>query len=246
MSGISKTAMVLAAGFGSRMQPLTLHKPKPLFEVGGRTMLDHALDRLLAAGIKRVVVNTHYLGDQIAAHMAMRKDIESVISFEPAIMDTGGGVKQMLHEFGGQPFITLNADLPWFESAGSVPSLSRMIDFWDAGRMDALLLLARNEGLLGFDPAKGDFMLEADGRVWRQNAPFPRSHVWISAQIVKPECYLGIEEKIFSNNRIWNEAEAKNKLYGLEFSGLCYHVGTPHDLEAANAHYASWLGHLPK
>jgi MurNAc alpha-1-phosphate uridylyltransferase len=118
-SRLSPAAMVLAAGFGLRMRPLTLAKPKPLLEVGGRTMLDHALDRLAAFGIRRAIVNAHYLADQIAAHCAARKDMEIVVVRETEILDTGGGIKNALPHFGGLPFFALNADLPWLDDPRS-------------------------------------------------------------------------------------------------------------------------------
>ena len=236
---LSSTAMVLAAGLGTRMRPLTLAKPKPLFEVGGRTMLDHALDKLKAVGIARVVVNTFYLAEQIEAHLATRQDLEIIISHETELLDTGGGIKNALRHFEGKPFFALNADLPWFD--GASPSLARMAEAWDPGRMDVLLLLMPTQKARGF-AVKGDFMLETDGRVWRKDAPVPRSHVWISAQIMKPQLMGEVTEKAFSNNRIWGVAEARRKLFGVEHDGTCYHVGTPEDLAEANRLLASGKG----
>ncbi len=239
MKGISNTAMVLAAGLGTRMRPLTLQKPKPLFEVGGRTMLDHALDKLVAVGIGCVVVNTFYLPEQIEAHLAARRDIEIIISRETELLDTGGGIKNALHHFGDRPFFALNADLPWMD--GDQPSLSRMADIWDATKMDGLLLLMPTNKARGF-AATGDFAMDKDGRVWRKDLPPPRPYVWISAQILKPELFAGEPEKKFSNNKIWDKAEAQNRLYGIEHNGTCYHVGTPQDLDKANALLASGQG----
>ncbi len=241
---ISDTAMVLAAGLGTRMRPLTLQKPKPLFEVGGKTMLDHALDKLVAVGIKRAVVNTYYLPDQIEQHLKARRDLEIIISREAELLDTGGGIKNALHYFGGKPFFALNADLPWLD--GDAPSLGRMAAKWDAARMDALLLLMPTDKALGFaapgQQAKGDFMMEADGRVWRKDAPQPRPYVLISAQILKPELFDALDAKAFSNNLIWDRAEAQQRLYGIVHSGSCYHVGTPEDLDRANALLPSGQG----
>lgn len=239
MSPLSETAMVLAAGLGTRMRPLTLIKPKPLQLVGGRTMLDHALDRLAAAGVKRAVVNTFYLAEQIEAHLAVRRDIEIIISREDELLDTGGGIRKALPHFGGRPFFALNADLPWLD--GPMPSLTRMAQAWDAVRMDALLLLMRTEKARGFGSA-GDFVMESDGRVWRKDAPKPRPFVLISAQILKPELFVDVSEKTFSNNRVWDQVELQQKLYGVEHGGTCYHVGTPDDLTQANALLASGQG----
>lgn len=231
--------MILAAGLGARMRPLTLTKPKPLQEVGGRTMLDHALDRLVGIGIRRVVVNAFHLAEQIAAHASRRSDVEIVVIRETELLDTGGGIKNALPWFGGKPFFALNADLPWVD--GAMPSLQRLAAFWEPSRMDAALLLMPTAKARGFG-AEGDFMLEPDGRVWRQNAPVPRSHVWIAAQILKPHLFDEVQEKAFSNNVIWNAVEARSALFGLEHDGACYHVGTPEDLVEANRLLASGAG----
>jgi N-acetyl-alpha-D-muramate 1-phosphate uridylyltransferase len=231
MPHLSSTAMVLAAGYGMRMRPLTLTKPKPLFEVGGRTMLDLALDRLVAFGIKRAVVNTHYLAEQIATHLAARRDIEIIMSHEEELLDTGGGIREALPYFNNQPFFALNADLPWMD--GVEPSLTRMAAMWNTNSMDALLLLMKTDQARGFN-SKGDFALDNNGRVHRKNVPMPRPYVMLSAQILKPESFQHHTEKVFSNNVIWNEAEAKNRLFGIEHTGTCYHVGTPEDWHMAN------------
>lgn len=238
MSRLSPTAMVLAAGFGMRMRPLTLAKPKPLFEVGGRTMLDLALDRLLAFGIRRAVVNTHYLGEQIAAHLKSRRDMEIIISHEDELLDTGGGIKKALPHFDGLPFFALNADLPWMD--GAEPSLSCMAKAWNPDAMDVLLLLMKTKKARGFGP-DGDFVMETDGKVHRKNTAPPRPFVMLSAQILKPELFRR-GETVFSNNILWDEAEAKGRLYGVEHPGTCYHVGTPEDWQKANALLADGSG----
>ena len=239
MPDLSSTAMILAAGLGLRMRPLTNETPKPLLEVGGRTMLDRALDALAAAGIERAVVNTFYLAEKIEAHLAARKDIEIIISRETELLDTGGGIKNALRHFGGLPFFALNADLPWTE--GPVPALRRMRQTWNPDTMDALLLLMPLARARGFGP-DGDFMLEADGRVRRRNIAPPRSHVMLSAQIVKPELYDAVGLHVFSNNLIWDRAEQAGRLYGIEHDGACYHVGTPEDLQTANRLLAEGKG----
>ncbi len=240
MNQLSTTAMILAAGLGQRMQPLTLTKPKPLFEVGGRTMLDLALDKLIAFGIRRAVVNTFYLAEQIEQHLKNRKDIEIIISRETELLDTGGGIKNALHHFGGKPFFALNADLPWMDSGA--PALSRMAEAWNPQRMDALLLLMPTNKARGFGP-KGDFAMEADGRVHRKDITPPRPYVWISAQILKPQPFSEVVTGTkFSNTVIWDKAETQGRLYGIEHTGTCYHVGTPGDLEKANELLASGQG----
>jgi MurNAc alpha-1-phosphate uridylyltransferase len=238
MKTICDTAMILAAGRGERMRPLSLQKPKPLLEIGGRAMLDHALDKLVATGIKRAVVNAFYLAEQIEEHCAKHRDIEIIISREDELLDTGGGIKNALRAFDA-PFFALNADLPWMD--GAQQGLQRMKEVWDPAKMDALLLLMPTNKARGFE-ARGDFALEKDGRVWRKDLPVPRPYVWISAQILKPELFAKISDKVFSNNRIWDDAEARGKLFGITHIGSCYHVGTPRDLTKANELLASGKG----
>lgn len=230
-SFLSDTAMVLAAGFGKRMQPLTLETPKPLLEVGGRAMIDIALDHLVRAGIKRAVVNTHYLGWRIESHLAIRKDIEIVFSEENEILDTGGGIKYARKYFGDKPLFVLGGDMPLMD--GAVPALTRLADFWDPAKMDALLLLYPTAKARGFGP-DGDFVFETNGQIWRKNATAPRPVVFISAMIVKPQLYDEIPDRIFSNNRIFDIAESRGRLSGLMHDGTCYHVGKPDDLIEAN------------
>jgi MurNAc alpha-1-phosphate uridylyltransferase len=232
--------MVLAAGLGTRMRPMTLTKPKPLQTVGGKAMLDHALDKLVGANIRRAVVNTHYLPEQIEDHLAARKDIEIVISREETLLDTGGGIAKVLPLFEGKAFFSLNADLPWLD--GDEPSLTRMKNLWDHRLMSALLLVMLTGKARGFDQARGDFALEKDGRLWRKDLPVPRPYVWISAQILTPALFINPPSQNFSNNYVWNLAEKQNRLYGLEHDGTCYHVGTPEDWQIANDLLASGKG----
>jgi len=236
---LSSTAMVLAAGYGTRMRPLTLTKPKPLQRIGGRTMLDLALDKLVAAGLTRAVVNTFYLAEQIEEHLKTRKDIEIVLSREEELLDTGGGIAKALPNFQDLPFIALNADLPWFDI--DPPSLSLMKSAWAPEKMDALLLVMRTRKARGFS-TKGDFDMAPTGRLHRKNILPPRPYVMVSAQILKPDLFVAPPSKIFSNNIVWTDAEARGKLYGVEHKGNCYHVGTPDDLHEANALLESGKG----
>ncbi len=238
-SPLSPTAMILAAGLGTRMRPLTLTKPKPLQTIGGRTMLDLALDKLVGAGIQRVVVNTHYLAEQIEQHLQSRKDIEIIISREDILLETGGGIAKALPYFDHKPFLALNADLPWIDDA--TPSLTRMQEKWNPEIMDALLLLMRAEKARGFK-AKGGFTMDSAGRVTRTSQTPPLTYVMISAQILKPEFYLNPPAPVFSNRDIWVRAESQNRLYGIEHDGTCFHVGTPEDWQQANDLLASGKG----
>ena len=236
---IPHTAMVLAAGYGKRMQPLTHTTPKPLLQVGGKPMLDHALDRLHEAGVTHAVVNAGYLGDQIAAHVATRRTPTIILSPETTPLETGGGVKQALPWLGNDPIYVLNSDLPWQD--GPTPALLKLRQTWDAGRMDVLLLLLPREYAHGFGPA-GDFDLLSDGHIGRHGKQPPYSHVFIGAFIVKPQLYRAIAATTFSNNIIFDQAEAANRLFGCVHDGTCYHVGTPEDLARANVLLASGQG----
>jgi N-acetyl-alpha-D-muramate 1-phosphate uridylyltransferase len=234
------TAFVLAAGFGMRMRPLTLEKPKPLLAVGGVTMLDQVLDRLHESGVKKAIVNAHYKAEQIAAHVKKRNHPSIILSQEDVILDTGGGIKHALQHLGDDPVFAINSDLPWRD--GAVPALKRMADAFDSEKMDVLLLLMPLEKARGFSGATGDFFMADDGRLTRMNTPTPRPYVFISAQIVKPQLYTHIDGMVFSNNIIWNAAEKKGRLYGIVHDSSCYHVGTPEDLIDANRRLADGSG----
>jgi len=230
MSQTLHSAMVLAAGYGKRMLPLTATVPKPLLTVGGRTMLDQVLDKLHAAGVSNIVVNAGYLGTQIVAHCAARRDLPSLhISVEPEPLETGGGVKQALPQLGREPFFVINADLPWTD--GATPALQRLRAAWNPAVMDMLLLTMPLALANGF--SKGDFALQPDGRL-RRHGMTEKPDVYIGAMIAKPELFAAVAAESFSSNMLFDAAEAAGRLYGLEHDGTCYHVGTPNDLKRAN------------
>jgi len=230
--------MVLAAGQGVRMRPLTLKTPKPLLKVGGRTMLDLALDKLADEGVERVVVNTWYLAEKIEKHLKDRKDMEIVISREETLLETGGGIAHALRHFDA-PFFALNADLPWIDEEQA--SLSKMASAWSPQKMDVLLLVMRRQKARGFSH-EGNYAMDGNGRLKRKDVPPPRPFVMMAAQILKPELFARPPAKKFSNRHIWDEAEAKGRLYGVEHHGTCYHVGTPEDLALANGLLSSGKG----
>ena len=157
-------AMIMAAGFGTRMRPLTDDRPKPLVMVRGRTLLDHALDRLVAAGVTMAVINLHYRAQMVKDHLAKRHDIEIRYSMEEEILGTGGGVVRALPQFEGHPFFVLNSDSVWVEGATS--ALTAMQRLWDPERMDGLLLLAAMTTAMGYE-GRGDFLLDVRGRIAR-------------------------------------------------------------------------------
>lgn len=220
-----KKAMILAAGLGTRMRPITETTPKPLIKVHGKALLDHALDSLKRAGVEEVVLNVHYLADQIEEHVSSRKDMKIHISDErKALLDSGGGIAKALPILGDEPFYLLNADSFWIE--GFKPNLVRMAEFWNAREMDILLLLSGMASAIGFG-SRGDFTMDADGhlerRVEHKVAPF----AYAGAAILDPAIFNNAPEGAFSLNRQFDEALEKERLFGLRLEGLWLHVGTP-------------------
>lgn len=230
MSAID-TAMVLAAGLGTRMRPITDRIPKPLVAVAGKTLLDHVLDPLAEAGVTRAVVNVHHLADQIEAAVAGRSRPAVVISDErQAILDSGGGVARALPHLG-ETFLIRNADSFWTDSGPS--NLTRMVEAFDPARMDTLLLLATLEGSVGFDGA-GDFFRDADGRLTRRGEAPRAPFAYAGAAIMRKADFAGRSDgDVFSLNALWNVSLAQGRLFGLVLDGLWLHVGTPDAIDAA-------------
>lgn len=212
------------------MRPLTNRVPKPLIEAGGKTLLDYNLDHLAAAGVEEVVVNVHYLPDQIIDHVKGRTRPRIAISDErDGILDSGGGILKVIDTFGNEPFFSLNADTIWLD--GPRNNLVRMMEHFDPDAMDVLLLVAPAVTTIGWGN-RGDFALDQDGRLARpkpgQVAPF----AYTGAAILKPQAFAG-RPPIFSLNAIFNEAQAAGRLYGLRLDGIFMHVGTPEALAEA-------------
>ena len=225
------TAMVLAAGMGNRMRPLTDTLPKPLVPLAGRPLIDHVLDRLAAAGISRAVVNVHYLASKLEAHLKGRTVPEIAISDERGLLlDTGGGVVRALPLLGPEPFMIHNSDSVWIERGTS--NLSRMLDAWDGVRMDSLMLLAPTQTSLGYD-GPGDFTMSPDGRLARQSGRQAAPYVFAGVSIIHPCMFNGEAERRFSLNRVWDRSIAAGRLYGITLDGLWMHVGTPEALADA-------------
>lgn len=226
------TAMVLAAGLGTRMRPLTDAVPKPLVPLAGKPLVDHVLDRLAAAGIRRAVVNVHYLADTLEAHLAARRTPpEIVVSDERGVLlETGGGVVRALPKLGREPFVIHNSDSVWTESGGA--NLDRLIAAWDATRMDALMLVALGARSLGYDGA-GDFTMDPDGRLRRRDKGATAPYVFAGVSILHPRLLDDAPQGAFSLNVPWDKAIAAGRLYGVQLEGLWLHVGTPEALDEA-------------
>ncbi len=227
------TAMVLAAGIGTRMRPLTDRLPKPLVKVAGRALLDHVLDRLAEAKVERAVVNVHHFAEQMIDHLAARTEPRIVISDERGLLlDTGGAVAKALPELGEAPFYHLNADAIWID--GARPNLARLADTFDAARMDALLLLAPTAGSVGY-AGRGDFTMAGDGRLRRRAEREVAPFVYAGAAIFAPALFADSPAGAFSLNLLFERAAEAGRLYGLRLEGLWMHVGTPDAIRQAEA-----------
>jgi MurNAc alpha-1-phosphate uridylyltransferase len=232
-----ETAIVLAAGLGKRMLPITATIPKPLVKVGGRSLIDFALDRLHEAGIERVVVNVHHFADMLEAHLRTRKMPHIVVSDErETVLETGGGVKKALPLLGDRPFITFNSDTLWIE--GEAPNLPRLIDAWDPGRMDILMLVAPLATSVGYE-GHGDFSMDAEGRLRRRTGDGTVPFVYAGVAVVKPELVAGTPEGPFSANHFYDKAIARGRLYGLRLDGQWLHVGEPRAIAEAEERLAA-------
>lgn len=219
-----RKAMLLAAGLGKRMRPLTDDKPKPLVEVAGKTLIDHVLDRLAASGVETAIVNVHYFADQMEAHLAERREPRILISDERSgLLDSGGGVRKALPELGDKPFIVCNCDSFWIE--GPQVNLDALKAGWDPQRMDILMLVAATATSIGFD-GRGDYHLDTHGALARRRECETAPFAYAGVLLVKPELFDGTPE-IFSLNRLFDQAEAKGRLFGKRLDGIWLHVGTP-------------------
>lgn len=224
---VPETAMVMAAGLGKRMRPLTVTRPKPLIDVAGKPLIDHVFDRLGAAGVRRAVVNVHYLADQLEAHLRARvKGIELLISDERRqLMETGGGLVQARALLGDQPFLCVNSDNLWVD--GPSDAMRLLSAQWDDAKMDALLLLvplARATCHRG----QGDFRLDAFGRITERRKPGRLApFVYTGVQILSPRVLRDWPEGPFSTNLFWNRALEAGRLWGAVHQGLWFDVGSP-------------------
>ena len=234
----SDTAMVMAAGLGTRMLPLTATRPKPLIEVAGTTLLDHVLDLLREAGVGRIVVNVHYLADQVEAHLARHaRDFDLTISDERALLrDTGGGLVQALPLIESDPFFCINAD-NWFADTDE-HALHRMSAAWDPARMDVLMLLVPH-ARAGNTQGQGDFDMDEAGRLSRAGPKRPRPYVWTGIQLLAKRIVADPPAEVFSTNVFWDRAIAAGRCYGLVHDGDWFDVGYPEAIALTEAGLAN-------
>ncbi|HEX8569508.1 MAG TPA: nucleotidyltransferase family protein [Caulobacteraceae bacterium] len=227
-----KTAMVLAAGLGTRMRPLTDDRSKALVEVGGRALIDHMLDRLADAGVERAVVNVHYFADRLEQHLAGRERPRIVISDERVeLLETGGGLKKARPLLGDDPVWVANIDSVWSERSSAMAALAAA---WDPARMDAALLLSPLERSLGFD-GSGDFFLEPDGRLRFRGEAASAPYAYMGVHITKPQVVDAAPDGPFSLTPIWRKLAEEGRLHGAVMDGFWMHVGDPGSRDAAEA-----------
>lgn len=225
MTAVPRRAMVLCAGLGLRLLPLTSDRPKALVEVGGKALVDWTLDALAEAGVSEAVVNHHYLGDKLLGHLAKRRGGPNLLYSDETdlLMDTGGGVVKALPMLGDGPFFIINADVVWTD--GVQNTLHRMAQAWDPERMDALLLVAPTERTVGFG-GPGDFFIEPDGRLRRRKPAPTAPTIYASIQITTAAAFADAPEGPFSNNVMWDRALASGRLHGLVHDGWWLDSGT--------------------
>ena len=223
---VSDTVMVMAAGLGKRMRPLTATRPKPLVEVAGRALIDHALDRLRAAGIRKIVVNVHYLADALEAHLkAKAKDFDVRISDErKLLLETGGGLILAEPMIDADPFLVVNSDNYWID--GPADTLQLLASLWREEEMDALLLLVP-QARAGNHSGQGDFHMMADGRLARREKGKIAPFVYTGIQMVSKRLLRDAPEGPFSTNVLWDRAIAEGRCFGAVHQGLWFDVGNP-------------------
>lgn len=228
-----RCAMVLAAGLGTRMRPLTDTMPKPLVKVAGRPLIDHVLDRLVDAGVEIAVVNVHHFADQLIEHLGRRLRPRIAISDERGLLlGTGGGVRKALPELGDGPFFHINSDTIWVD--GVKPNLARLAEAFDPAAMDALLLLSPTTGSIGYT-GRGDFAMAPDGRLTRRSNRNTVEFVYAGAAILRPALFIDAPEGEFPLTDIFDRAAKIGRLFGLPLDGLWMHVGTPAAVKEAEA-----------
>lgn len=228
------TAMVLAAGLGQRMRPLTNDRPKPLVPFKGKPLIDHVLDRLVSVNIVRAVVNVHYCADQLEAHLVNNsRNLDIVISNErKKLLNTGGGVVHALEELGAQPFLTHNSDSIWVDQPG-VCNLQRLFARWQPSKMDCLMLLAAPDRSVGYT-GSGDFVFANESTSLRRKSPEDNTaYVFAGVTIVSPALFHDAPDGAFSMNLVWDRAIKSGRLFGIVLDGTWMHIGTPEALAAA-------------
>ncbi|MCE7886726.1 MAG: nucleotidyltransferase family protein [Alphaproteobacteria bacterium PRO2] len=232
-------AFILAAGLGTRMRPLTDRIPKPLAEVAGQTLLSRTLHQLQQFGVKKAVINTHHLAQQITDHLKNRPGPEIVLSHEPVLLDTAGGIKKALQHFGGDPFFVLSGDGLWTD-APEAPALQALAAKWDPATMDILILL-QPVSAMKLTAGVGDYDIPPDGRAVRSKTR-TGTHMFTSMRINHPRIFDGVSEGPSSYLALLDKAERAGRLFAVEHKGDWHHISTPEDLRAVNDAFAGENG----
>ena len=223
-----KKAMILAAGLGSRMRPITNQTPKPLVQVNGRPLIEHVIDRLVEGGVTEVVVNLHYLGDQVERQLRLRKNQNITFSWERyELLETGGGVKNALPQLGKDPFWVINCDSLWLNGPQSM--MTRALEQWDPKKMDALLILHSTIDAYGYE-GRGDFQADPNGLLTRRPELEVAPWLFTGIQILNPMVFENTPSGAFSLNVVYNNTIENMRLYGMVHDGEWFHVGTPEGL----------------
>lgn len=220
-----KKAMLLAAGLGTRMGPLSAECPKPLIKVLGKPLIDYGLDHCIEYGVRQIIVNTHYLPNQICSHVSKFKRVTTI--YEKERLETGGGVKNALSRFGQSPFFVINSDALWVD--GPYPALKRLALAWDENRMDALLLLYPVVRLTSY-MGHGDYHVDGTGIAQRRAELEVSPYIFAGVQILHPRLFQNTPAGAFSLNTLYDQAESEGRLYAQVHDGDWYHVGTPEEL----------------
>jgi N-acetyl-alpha-D-muramate 1-phosphate uridylyltransferase len=231
MRTIPESAMVLAAGLGTRMRPVSHEMPKPLVPVGGRALIDRVLDRLVGVGVRRVVVNLHYKGEMIERHLAARDDVALRFLHEPVLLDTGGGIAQAL-PWLDDIFYVVNSDVIWLDT--KLLALARLARAFDPERHDVALLLQRTTQAVGY-AGLGDFMLDPTGHVRRRGEREVAPHLYAGVQVMQRRLFDGAPVGAFSINPLWDKAIAAGRIRGIVHDGEWFHVGSPAGLALTEA-----------
>lgn len=240
---VSNKAMVLAAGFGTRLQPYTLTMPKPLVSVGDKPMLDHILDHLVTHGVTQVTINTHYLAKQIHRYITTRSTPDILISHEPEILETGGGIKKALHHFNNTPFYVISGDSVWLNAPHSKTALQTLDNAWNADIMDILILLQPVQ-TMHLTKGNGDYNILPDGRAVR-SLDKTGTHMFTSIRINHPRIFDNTPNAPFSYLQCLDRAEEQGRLYAATFAGEWHHISTPEDLKAVESHLLANPAALP-
>ena len=234
------SAMILAAGYGRRMLPLTERIPKPMLVISRKTILDRTIDHLLNVGVNKVIINISHLASVIMKHLKNRDDERISVSTELEPLETGGGVVKALPHLGERPFYVINGDTVWVD--GMKCPLLRLAESWNPDRMDVLLMLAPLSRVVSFD-GLGDFTMDQNGRLYRRREKTVSPYAYMGLSIINPACFDSSPKGAFSLNWLYDRAIDKGRLFGIIHEGLWYHISTPGDLEIARNRFAN--GHSP-